>query len=287
MSILLGTLCLNEMEHLPRLYEQHKDWPGLTKWVFVESADQVYAQTNPRLVTSEGLSVDGTTQFLTELAMKDPRVVHIRHGFSIHIDPAQGKVQSRNRYLIAAEEVKPTFIFVLDADEYYTQEHQHEVVRLMEQDRAMYTAFLFRQRHIWHPKSIADQPLFALEVRGAYWAVPHCRGWLWIPGMRYENNHNTPIAKGRGLDSRMMRYDRIPATPECIHLGFASNLELRTAKHKYYVARGEGVRDGRKKYVDCRSIFERWVPGKKMPHNAEVIPYNGPIPEVFKISQGS
>src|SRR4051794_7463634 len=38
MSVLLATLCINEMEWLPRLYEQHKDWPGMAGWVFVEAA---------------------------------------------------------------------------------------------------------------------------------------------------------------------------------------------------------------------------------------------------------
>ena len=68
MSIVLSTLCLNEMEWLDKLYAQHKDWVGLEKWIFVESADRVYAETNPDMVSSSGLSVDGTTEFLRELA---------------------------------------------------------------------------------------------------------------------------------------------------------------------------------------------------------------------------
>ena len=49
MRIVLATLLLNEMEWLPKLYEQHKDWPGLCGWVFVEAADRVYANVNPEV----------------------------------------------------------------------------------------------------------------------------------------------------------------------------------------------------------------------------------------------
>jgi len=51
MSVLIGTICLNEMQWLPMLYEQHRYWPDLEKWVFVEGADRVYQQTNPELVS--------------------------------------------------------------------------------------------------------------------------------------------------------------------------------------------------------------------------------------------
>ena len=38
--IALATLALNEMEWLPLLWEQHRAWPGMVRWVFVEAADR-------------------------------------------------------------------------------------------------------------------------------------------------------------------------------------------------------------------------------------------------------
>ena len=92
--IVLGSLVLNEMEWLPRLYQQHKDGRGadLVRWVFVEAADRVYADTTPEAVTHSGLSVDGTTEFLEQLVRKDPRIIHVKHGFCDHDDPSMGKI---------------------------------------------------------------------------------------------------------------------------------------------------------------------------------------------------
>jgi len=281
-KILIATLCLNEMEHLPRLYEQHKGWPGLVGWVFVESADRVYAETNPRLVTDRGLSVDGTTEWLRELASKDSRVVHLPYGFSEHTDPAQGKVASRQQYLSAAEDYRPDFVVVLDADEYYTQSTQEAINKLISLPCRRIDAFLFRQRHIWRPECISNQPLFQYEVCGGYWSVPHCRVWRWSSGLHYSNNHNTPCdRRSMSLEQLMKRFDQQPNTPECIHLGFASSMWARKAKHNYYVHRGEGSKDKRQWYVECRAAFETWLPNDTLPHGASVVPYLGEIPEVF------
>jgi len=282
MKLLLATLCLNEMEWLPRLWQQHKDWPGCIQWVFIESADRVYAETNPELVTDKGLSVDGTSEYLQQLAQQDPRVVYVPYGFSKHDNPAQGKVDSRQQYLNIANQTKPQFVFVLDADEFYSRNSQKQVNDLLCLTNGGYNAFIFKQRHIWHPQSINEQPLFQYEVMGGYWDVPHCRGWRWCPGMRYNHNHNTPEnAQGVSLDAMVKRYDKKRTTPYCVHMGFAANRMLRSAKHKYYVARGEGAADGRQWYVDCRQAFETWQPNQHLPHKASIKPFDGEIPEAF------
>lgn len=281
MSILIGTLVLNEIEHLPQLYAQHKDWPGLDVWVFVESADKLYTQANPSMVSPEGLSVDGTTEYLLELSASDPNLIYIKHGHSEHSDEAQGKCSSRQRYLDAAEYVRPDYVFVLDADEYYTRLAQWEISDLLHwEGRA---ASCFTQRHIWRPSSIADQPLFQYEVTGGFWDIPHCRGWQWQPGLRYKRDHNTPETKlGELLTTDLERYDQDSECPKCQHLGYASSLKARRAKHHYYVARGEGRTDDRQYYVESRKAFEEWKPGDQLPHDAKVLPYLGPIPEVFQ-----
>lgn len=283
MTLVIGTLCLNEMEHLPKLYEQHKNWPGLVQWVFVESADRVYAQTNPDLVSKEGLSVDGTTQYLQKLAKEDKRVMHIPYGFCSHkTNPAEGKIVARQQYMNVANQLAPKSVFVLDADEYYTVDAQRMILWKMSNAFSSYRSFCFRQRHIWRPASIVEQPLFQYEVVGGYWKVPHCRGWRWEPGLCYKSNHNyLEDGRGRGLNRQMKRYYMNDDMPQCVHLGFASTLQMRKAKNNYYVARGEGKSDGRQMYVNCRKMFELWQPNEPLPHGAQVVPYTGPIPEVF------
>lgn len=283
MTVALCTLVLNEMEWLPRLYEQHKDWPTLTKWIFVESADRVYAETNPELVTAGGLSTDGSTDFLQDLARTDDRIVHIRHGFSSHPDPAQGKCESRQQYLNALAGVDPHYLIVVDADEFYPVEFQSEIISLMnEAPRSQ--AFIFKHRDIWHPASIQDRPLFSYEVVGGFWDIPYCRCWRYRPGLQYRTNHNTPEHKGLGLDRWLVRYDSTEFStsyPYFVHMGFACNPEIRKAKNRYYEQRGEAKDQRRSWYCDSRACFEHWYPGDSLPRSARVCFYDGLIPEAF------
>lgn len=282
MRVVLATLCLNEMEWLPKLYQQHKDWPGMERWVFVESADETYAKVNSHIVTSGGLSTDGTTQFLQELASEDERVIHIQYGFSRHTDPAQGKCAARSRYLIASDPVEPNIIQVIDADEFYTYEAQRHVMTTVLRYPNI-TGFCFKHRDIWHPPIFADEPLFKYEVTGGFWSIPYCRTWRWSAGLTYEKNHNTPqTPDGELLDRHMLRCDQVPGMPEWIHMGFACQLESRLAKNRFYEERGEGKTDHRGWYVQSRAAFAHWKPGQLLPKKARVIPYDGPIPEAFQ-----
>lgn len=280
-SVVLCTLVLNELQWLSKLYAQSRDWPGMKKWVFVEAADRVYSRTNPDMVSPDGLSVDGTTAFLRQLARQDSRVVHIKHGFSEHADPAQCKCAARSRYLRVADEVEPTFVYVLDSDEFVPRESQERILSAMRVNpRGL--AFCFRQRHIWHPPIFSDEPLFRYEAIGGFWAIPHCRGWRWQPGLRYETNHNTPEdSEGRLLDRKMIRFDEMEGRPEVVHMGFASSKRTRLAKNAYYAARGEST--GRRSwYVESRAAFETWRPGDKLPRGARIAFYDGVIPECFQ-----
>lgn len=279
-GVVLATLCLNEMEHLPRLYKQHRYWPELKRWVFVESADVMYGYANPDRVSAKGLSVDGTGEFLKDLSRMDPRVVYVPYGFSSHPDPAQGKCASRSVYLAEADEVRPELVFVLDADEYYTRQDQLKILQRVRQFPE-YTGFCFRHRHPWRPPSIARQGLFRWEVVGGFWDIPLCRGWRWQSGLRYWTNHNTPETKeGVLLDSRLIKLFS-PNDPQCVHMAWTSNVGIRRAKNSYYKARGEGVRDHRGMYVKSREAYENWKPGDCLPGGAEIIPYTGPVPECF------
>lgn len=288
MNLQICTLVLNEMEWLERLYKQHKDFPNLKKWVFVESADVVYARTNINLVDADGLSVDGTTQFLEDLANRDERVIHIKHGLAIHDDPAQGKCQARNRYLEYADEGEPDYLVQIDADEFWPYESQQRLENWLLSDQTRYS-FSFRHREIWHPHCLLSEPLLAYEIRGGFWDILYCRVFKWFDGMRYENNHNVPIrVNGQSLNDRMKDHRRFMNTPlssripEYVHMGFAGSVKNRVAKNEYYRQRGEMHDPKRVWYTDSRACFESWRPGEKLPRDAEVIPYTGPIPEVFQ-----
>jgi hypothetical protein len=284
MSIVLCSLVLNEMEWLPKLYEQHRGWPGLLQWIFVESADCIYAHVNPHLVSKEGLSVDGTTQYLKDLAATDSLITYVPYGFSRHKNIAQGKCDSRSQYLIHANPFQPDFLVVLDGDEFYTSDQQKWILDVMEKAFSEgFTGYCFRHRHIWRPASIRNRPLFDLEVYDGFWKIPLCRGWKWFSDLSYRKNHNTPEnAAGELLDKRLLHKYAEERCPDCIHLGFASSVNLRKAKHLYYQARGEGMFDHRGWYVQSRAAFETWRPGEKLPHDGKVRRYKGPVPECFQ-----
>ena len=285
MSVLLATLCINELEWLPHLYEQHKDWPELASWVFVEAADASYAQSNPEMVSKDFLSVDGTSQFLRSLEAKDPRVTYIPHGLSVDPNPAKCKCQARQRYLDVAEQVKPELVVVLDADEFYTYRDQQRVLAWVRRHWRT-PSFVFRKREIWRPPSLADRPLFESEVVGGFWKIDCCHWWRWSPGLNYRDCHNTPSnADGKPINDPQQFFADHPYSPQMIHLGYAAKKEVRLAKNRYYADRGEAVDLKRSWYVESRTAWENWKPGDPLPNGAEVIPYRGPVPEVFQAKE--
>ena len=80
----------------------------------------------------------------------------------------------------------------------------------------------------------------------------------------------------------MKRLDSDPDSPQMIHMGFASKLETRAAKNRYYEERGEKVDRKRSWYCDSRKAFEVWRPHMALPKGAKVISYTGPTPECFQ-----
>lgn len=281
--IVIGTLCLNEMQWLGKLYEQHKDWPELACWCFVEAADRSYANANPSLVTDRGLSVDGTTEFLTELARTDRRVVHVPFGFADHVDPSLCKIAARNKYWEVAAEHRPEFVISLDADEFYTHGHQRLIVEVMRrQAERGWRGFTFPRREIWHPPSITDQPLMSWEVVGGFWGIPCCHWWRWEKGAGHFDCHNTPQgANGRYLNDDLVQLHKDLFVPQMIHLGFAAKRDTREAKRRYYEVRGELTDRTRRWYCESRAAWAGWKPGDALPRGAVVGPYEGPVPEVF------
>jgi hypothetical protein len=305
-SIVLATLALNEMEWLEKLYQQHRHWKGLVRWIFVESADRIYAECNPDMVTSGGLSTDGTTQFLQSLSSVDDRVVHIKHGFcGDGLAKDQGKCEARNRYLEVCEDIKPDYLIVVDADEFHTYASQSLILNYLNiASNRKRSSIRLKQRHIWYPPFLQEESnkkwvesaglkMFSNEVIGGYWKVPHTRIWGWEPGIRYRRNHNWPEDTSEVYltdKPTSICIDRVATkgpVPQCIHMGFAASIKSREAKHKYYQERGEGkelnlsMRGRRQNYVDCRLAWQVWKPSNILPHGARVVPYSGFVPEVF------
>lgn len=283
----LCTLVLNEMEWLPLLYEQHKNWPKLLRWTFVESADREYAKANPEMVTDKGLSVDGTSRFLELLAREDDRVTYIPYGFSDSADPAQGKCAAREQYLRVNDEVSKThhlrYFYVLDADEFVTKEHQSDINDCMLRACSSYSCVMFKQRHIWRSPLMEDQPLMSYEAVGGFFDIPHCRAWKYQKGLRYRQNHNTPESPyGILLSHRMKRYDKKSYAPYVVHMGYASSKESRMAKHRYYADRGERVDPKRSWYVDSRGAWFEYKMGDQLPNGEQIKVYDGVIPECFR-----
>lgn len=294
--VVLATLALNEMEWLSPLYSQHRDWPGLCGWVFVEAADRAYGRANAGrgLVTEDGLSTDGTTDFLRELARIDPRVEYVPHGWSgAENDPANGKVQARNRYMEAVDRMDPPpdYLVVVDADEFYTRAHQQLCLDLADADPTRRPCYAFRYRHPWRPPAYRDGPVFRWEVFGGFWGMDHAHFYRWSPGLRYRDYHMSPETPGGlQLNRQFGRFselahlgrDRRTAGPECVHTAFASALVGRQAKHRYYVARGEQAEPRRRWYVHSRAAWEVWTEGAVLPRGAQVVPWAGGVPEVFQ-----
>jgi len=269
------------MEWLPKLYEQHKDWPELVRWTFVEAADRVYAETNRDLVSSEGLSVDGTSEFLRELAEKDKRVTYIPHGIADHSDPSLCKIKARQRYMEVAQEIKPEFVIVLDADEFYTKEHQESLVTFMRMHPDK-DGYIFPRREIWRPPNIIDEPLFQYEAVGFFWSMPCGHWWRWNDGCKYAACHNNLQKKSGEIMRNRIRWDGELDAPQMIHMGFAACKQMRLAKNRYYEERGEKQDPKRVKYTKARRAWMDWTPMKELPFGGKVIPYTGPIPEVFQ-----
>lgn len=275
-KLVIGCLCLNEMEWLPKWVDQHIDWPGCRQIVFVESADPIFASQCPDMVTKAGLSTDGTTEFLRSLAREDSRFIHIPHGWTTHDDPAENKTAARQRYLDVANEVEPDFVAIVDSDEMYMKSDQPIINETLASAGKSLRHYCFPFTHIWRPESIQNEPLFKYEVVGGFWEMAHTKFFRWLPGVRYDCHQRPTYPDG---SDRLVEHPH--ATPRCIHMAFASDAEKRKAKHAYYRARGEGVNDHRDWYVASRSAYERWQPGDILPRGAEVREYQGPIPECF------
>jgi len=309
MRVVLATILLNEAEFLPRLVQQHEDWPGLVGWVFVEGACADYAKANPGAVSRDGLSTDSTTADLDDVAAANPRVLVSHYGFARGAGGSsmgEQKRQLRNEYCRIIDEryVDADLVICIDADEFYTKAHQAEISRVVTSqgwDDDAYDSWCFPLRDVWHNPAMQQrrQPRFAREVRGGYFEIPHTKVWRWEAGAGYGNNHcRLARPSRRKAPPRLWKgwTDKGAATraglPTCVHMGFARAPQHRLRTNAFYVERGEGREasgTNRQMYVDCRSSWETWDTGTRLPHGLRVVDYDGPVPECFmrEVMQGA
>jgi len=279
LKVMLATIVLNEEEFIQQTLAQHLNWPGLVQWVFVEGATLKYAEKNPTAVTPGGLSVDGTSRLLREASDKSAKVTYIPHGWAGEgLHPQHQKIDLRNAYCRVADTFEPDLLIALDADEFYTWDHQLKILSIVNANPD-YKAWLFKQRHVWRPPSIQDSPQFQLEVTGGYWAVPHLRVWKFQRGARYRHNHNWLDLPGERYSPSFLWRSRSVRDPQCVHLGFARDPQSRNNIIGYYSHRGES--SNRKSYLTDFELWQAWKPGEALPPGVGVRPYAGPVPEVF------
>jgi len=281
-DVVITMIVLNEMEFLEKNIKQHLSWPGLQQIIIVEGSTKTYGATNPHVVSPQGLSTDGTTEYLIQLAEENPLITYIPYGWTSG-PLAQGKKELRNAYCQEIKKYNPYIFVAIDADEFYCYGDQikiNEVVRI----NPKYESWLFPLHDVWKPPQMADTELFKWKVIGGYWRVPHTKVWKWSPGTRYLLDHIHPSRPG-GVPKKTYRIKGI--SPACIHLGFARDPGHRKRTNAYYVARGEGKEKtgkNRQTYVDCRGSWETWTSGQKLPHGGQVIPYTYQKPEILNSS---
>lgn len=271
-------IALNEAEYLRSTLDQVYHWDACHEIIIVEGSDRLYPKEH---LSPDGLSGDGTTEIIRNYP--DPKK-KIKYISGVYTD----KIEQRNEY---AKRITGNYALILDADEFYTRDDLDRIVQDAEANPEV-ELFTFdfshdlSQRtyyHLWYN--------FQQHVLGGYWDIPHNRIYKWTPGTLYKDgDHNHPV-KPNGAKMIAPRVKALASRAKCIHTGFAKSVRNQKDKNKYYQDRGEGkesnpeLRARRQMYIDCRLAYENWVPGKGLPHDASVLAFGAPLPEVLKMHE--
>lgn len=270
MNITIGMIVLNEEEFIEKNLKQHYNWDGadVHQIIIVEGAVKLFPKRN---ITDEGLSTDRTAEIIRSFPDPDKKIEFIQGYW-------EDKSHQRNQY---AQRVRDDtdYLLVIDADEFYPKVMQWKISQLIQQNQSIHS-FLIRQRHIWKPPSLSDSDLFKYEVIGGYWSVPHLRLYKWKGDSRYYENHNELVyPDGHNLHVRDSGFYECGLDIYLVHMGFARGEKFCRDKQDYYYNRGEKIT--RPMYSDCREAWFTWKKGDALPHGANVISYDGIVPEVF------
>lgn len=264
-KVIICMIAINEEQFIEANLKHIYDWDCCHEIIIVEGAVEKYPSQNINL---DGSSKDRTVEIIKNFPDPQNKIKLIQGKW-------KNKEEQRSQY---ATRVTGDYMFVIDVDEFYTKKDL-EILKQEMIDNPNVLQFRFARPlgivHFWH----------GLERRvvGGYWDVPHQRIYKYIKGMKYIDNHNhptLPLPDGRRMDQIKDVGTFIETKVICYHLGFARNFQQVRDKQNFYYNRGE--KETRPMYSECREAWFSWKPGMALPHGARVIPYNGPMPEVFE-----
>lgn len=273
-NITIGTILLNEKKFIGLNLIQH--YAICDRWILVEGACKGYPA---RKVNKQGLSLDNCSAQIRLFPDPDNKLQYVQHGWT-SADGEDAKSEMRNRYL---EFCNSQFLLVIDADEFYFEEHIKEA--LADLDDPKTHAVVLPQVHFWKTTESF--------ITGEYYDISHTRIFRHYPGMKYIRNHNFPEIGGKFVHelgqkkfSRTIKESPSKAgsyiylEPRCYHMGFAKDFDDMRDKSDYYVNRGEATT--RKSTTESRAA---WFNGE-LPEKCRVRTWGGPIPSVIKIELG-
>jgi glycosyltransferase involved in cell wall biosynthesis len=261
-KVSVGVIAVNEEEYLSYCLKGIYGWDHCHEIIVVEGAVEKYPSKN---VTSEGHSTDKTIEIIQNFRDPEGKIKLVTQN-----KKWQDKMYQRNQY---ATRISGDWLFVVDADEFYTEEDLEQLAKEMSIPNVDLLSFSRPEGiiHFWYG---LDR-----QVRGGYWDVPHQRIYRYVPGLKYTDNHNHPYM-GNIRTDHITGAKRKTSRITCYHTGFCKKRKNMRDKQDFYYNRGE--KQSRSMYSDCREAWFDWVPGKELPHKAQVLPYKGPIPEVLK-----
>lgn len=205
----------------------------------------------------DGLSIDGTKEFLDHIAQLNPEKVRLyrRKGFW------DGKVEMCNRPLTAIG--KEVLLWQLDCDEFWDAETIREVRYSFQSDKELMSAQFYCQFYV--------SPTHVLDNRGFYGNDPAQewrRVWRFFPGDTW-TAHEPPSLARNGTDLLAMKSLKVSDTWtrgwSFDHLAYVTAQQLRFKEQYYgYPAAEYGWRHlcAVPEEHDVRvGEFLRWVPG--------------------------
>lgn len=268
-TLTLGTILLNEQKYIGSNLIQH--YMHCDEWILVEGACLGYP---PRKVSEKGLSLDATNLILRLFPDRYNKLQLVEHGWT-KAAGEDAKSELRNEYM---KRCSSTYLLVLDADEFYLPEVIDRT--LLRFDDLSIHSITLPQVHFWK-----DLTSF---ITGEYYDISHTRFFRFIPGSRYERNHNFPEVNGEFLHKiknhkvhrKIVEMKNCPGSYQyaddcCYHLGFAKDFDDMRDKSDYYINRGED-----KTRVTTTASRAAWF-SNDLTDNLKVRNWGGVIPSVL------
>lgn len=181
------TIVLNGLDHLRRIFDEMEK--AFERWVIVEGVALNTGSTSwcrevqASCCTSDGLSVDGTTEFLGKRAPGDTHVMHVPY-------PFHNKDEMVNAAVNVIEEHeygdRPYHLWQIDVDEQWIADQMESAERGLEESGGDCGMFL--------TDHYVGKNLVARGAWGEGNKLPYRRLWKWH-GQRFAT-HEPPVLEG-------------------------------------------------------------------------------------------